>query len=641
MADDFLCSDKRPITDIHWWGSYIDWQGTEPPPTNVIGFHIGIWTDVPKNTDQPWSHPGQMICGWSVARNKVNETRVGCDFFPGKPSDTCFRYDFLIPTGEWCIQPEQQAVLWVSISAIYGQPTAQSFFWGWKTREHFYNDVAVKIFIPQAPTIGSVFQQGQPLDDTLGLGNWDMAFEVTTNVELPTVTPTKVPNTNTPTPKPTSTATATKAPTPTITPEFILKWSQPPVLNTASPHPNCFWGWDEFSIYNPGQFEGVVLPDTPHFMADDFLCNDNRPISDIHWWGSYIDWDGTTPPPTGVIGFHIGLWTDVPKTAAQPWSHPRQMIWEWTVPRSQLNEKYVGCDFYPNKPQDSCFHYDFQIPPTEWFFQPEVSTIYWISIAAVYGAPVQPAFYWGWKTRPLYFNDAAVKVFVPIGPTIGSVFQQGQPLIDPVGEWDMAFELTTNQVAPSPTPTHTPVGGKIDSDGDGVSDAVEDQGPNGGDGNKDGIPDKNQPGVTSVPNAGDGRPLVLVVEPGHTLSDVHPVGTSTVPPPPVGRNFPLGLLSFEIDGVAPGEEVKVEILLPDGVTVDSYYKYGRTFDNPTPHWYPFMFDGSTGAEILPGKIILHFKDGQRGDDDLLINGVITEPGGPSGAIVFIEGWQEY
>ncbi len=62
--------------------------------------------------------------------------------------------------------------------------------------------------------------------------------------------------------------------------------------------------------------------------------------------------------------------------------------------------------------------------------------------------------------------------------------------------------------------------------------------------------------------------------------------------------------------------------------VNGYYAYGPTSDNPTPHWYDFSYDGTTGAEIVGNKVLLHFVDGQRGDDDLAVNGSITHTGAP-------------
>jgi MYXO-CTERM domain-containing protein len=60
------------------------------------------------------------------------------------------------------------------------------------------------------------------------------------------------------------------------------------------------------------------------------------------------------------------------------------------------------------------------------------------------------------------------------------------------------------------------------------------------------------------------------------------------------------------------------VTLYDGATnrPTRYYAYGKTLDNQTDHWYDFTFDGVTGAEIKNDRIILHFVDGERGDDDL-------------------------
>ncbi len=183
--------------------------------------------------------------------------------------------------------------------------------------------------------------------------------------------------------------------------------------------------------------------------------------------------------------------------------------------------------------------------------------------------------------------------------------------------------------------------GTVDSDGDGVPDVTEAQGANNGDSNNDGIPDKEQPYVASLPNASDGRYLTLMTAEGHVLREVEAINTSSLETLPDGEDFPFGLLSFEIAGVSTGEDVTLTIALPSGVSVDSYYKYGKTSANPNDHWYDFMFDGVTGAQISTGMVLLHFRDGLRGDDDLLENGAIKEPGGPSRGWVYIKHWEDY
>jgi hypothetical protein len=209
VADDWACSTNQPITDIHWWGSYQNWTTREPPPQGLGPdlFHIGIWTDVPVDADRPFSHPGTVIHQWIVPRMELNERYVGCDEYPGMPSDICFRYDFNITdSNEWFYQKPSAdpTVYWVSISAIFGMPPIQ-YPWGWKTREHFFNDDAVRILNPVAPGVGANFVDGFPIETQDGK-SWDMAFVLTT------ICPDSTPTTASPWPT-TGSARAVWSPT--------------------------------------------------------------------------------------------------------------------------------------------------------------------------------------------------------------------------------------------------------------------------------------------------------------------------------------------------------------------------------------------------------------------------------------------
>ena len=166
----------------------------------------------------------------------------------------------------------------------------------------------------------------------------------------------------------------------------------------------------------------------------------------------------------------------------------------------------------------------------------------------------------------------------------------------------------------------------LDTDDDGIDDNTENLAPNGGDGNLDGTIDSQQGHVTSLPNALDGKYVTLAVSSANELINVGAVGNLT-PPEPV--DFPIGFFDFTTDADT------VEITIPAGVVVNSWWKFGPTPGDPTDHFYQFPeFDGTLGAEILANqnKIILHFVDGQLGDDDLQVNGQITDPGGPGFAI---------
>jgi len=168
--------------------------------------------------------------------------------------------------------------------------------------------------------------------------------------------------------------------------------------------------------------------------------------------------------------------------------------------------------------------------------------------------------------------------------------------------------------------------GERDTDADGVQNTIEDQAPNGGDGNQDGIADRRQAHVASLPNAVDGRYVTLAAPADTVLAHVEAMSHPSPHGAPTDLVFLVGFLAFEVRGMALGDAVSVTLGLPPGLTPETYYKFGPTPDNPAPHWYAFEFDGSTGAEIQTDRVILHFVDGQRGDHDLTPDGKIVDPG---------------
>jgi hypothetical protein len=173
-----------------------------------------------------------------------------------------------------------------------------------------------------------------------------------------------------------------------------------------------------------------------------------------------------------------------------------------------------------------------------------------------------------------------------------------------------------------------------DMDGDGVANTVEDAAPNAGDGNNDGIADSTQGHVVSFPNAVNGSYVTLVTTPP-LVFDLAGDQTSVLFTDPSkaiqGLNFTSGLFGFSVTRPNSNDAgvVTVEVILPEGALPTTYYKYGPTPDNPQDHWYEFMYDGETGAEINGNLVTLHFVDGQRGDSDLEVNGAILDPGAPA------------
>jgi hypothetical protein len=163
-------------------------------------------------------------------------------------------------------------------------------------------------------------------------------------------------------------------------------------------------------------------------------------------------------------------------------------------------------------------------------------------------------------------------------------------------------------------------------DTDGVTDAIENGALNNGDGNADGIPDRRQANVVSLRENTSSAYLTLVTPAGTQLGAVRIAENPSPGDVPPGATFPLGFLSFMIQGVAPGATTTLSILTPSGVEVNTYLKYGRTPDLAFNHWYRFAFDNTTGVEIGTNGVLLHFVDGQRGADDISVNGTIVDIG---------------
>lgn len=549
-ADDWRCTTPDPVTDIHWWGSFIGWTHPSPPPQGMpAAFHIAIWTDVPADPADPgsFSHPGTVI--WENLCTTYSWEFVGWDFDPReigtllqRPPEATFKFTQLLDEWQWFWQEAGDNVYWVSIAAIYDAGQIVEYPWGWKTRPRSADspapDDAVWISDPAAPFVGAQYVSGGPLWYPTPAESWDLAFELTTQPPQPprdlvVCEPQMPPLMHPPTywydvtpggafgrcdfhvrvfdPDPAHYTNVVAPPTwlfavhqlpngewwaswwdpdcdnpiwPGVTFRFqydnrhpsvwsawtttisstddpynqivdqsanhvgepdgfgyrvhapVLntypKWAQPPTENPQ--YPGLFWGWNE-----PSWYFG------PQVVADDWPCRDWRAISDIHWWGSYLNWVEPFPPPGAPQVFHLGLWTDVPAndpTNPFPWSHPGVLIREWFVERAALDERPVGMDYHPAWGRETCFKYDFYIPRDQWFRQPDRDRVFWLSIAAIYW-DVLPQHPWGWKTRQPTWNDDAVRIFAPLPPILGQAFEQGAPIVDDTGtSWDMAFVLT-------------------------------------------------------------------------------------------------------------------------------------------------------------------------------------------------------
>jgi len=416
LADDFRCTSPGYITNITIWGSWTNdmLPGQSPvSPSNVI-FTLSIHSDIPAYGD-PWNYPYSMP-GTNLWTNIFPKGTFTCtmvitnnpEYWLTPPDNStpsgdraCYRYDFQIdPTNAFYQTgtPTQPRIYWLDVQARPGYPNPVGTpKFGWKTSITNWNDDAV--WANAIEVYNGIWQKlTYPWNHTNYGHTVDLAFrlnfsEVQTNE--------------------------------------VKKWSQPPVPYNP---PDAFNGWNQGS--------GGNYP----VVADDWACTNDAPVTDIHWWGSFIGW---TEPylPQLPDAFMIDFWSDVPADPGMPgsFSYPGAPI--WSIHCTNFTTRFVGWDWDPRNPgmgPEACFKFEQDLCANEWFpqsaFGTQPTNVFWISIAAVYNTT--PTYPFGWKTRPHDTNSLAPDDAVIRNDLVNPPWQ---PIYypDPTNSWDMAFELTT------------------------------------------------------------------------------------------------------------------------------------------------------------------------------------------------------
>ncbi len=131
--------------------------------------------------------------------------------------------------------------------------------------------------------------------------------------------------------------------------------------------------------------------------------------------------------------------------------------------------------------------------------------------------------------------------------------------------------------------------------------------------------DPPEPAPTNVDTVETpGGTVTATVAPGVTV-EIAAEDMSVLPPVSSNVTTPVGALSVNVSGIAPGSaaEVVVELQTP----VD---RARKLIDG---EWQRFDYDGTTGVTVSPDgmTLTLHLLDGGRGDTDGAANGVIVDP----------------
>jgi len=205
-----------------------------------------------------------------------------------------------------------------------------------------------------------------------------------------------------------------------VKPVLPTKWSQ--LVDVDNGH-------DVYSFWPAGaDFPAIVV-------ADDWKCLNGLPVTDFHWWGSYIE--GTPRSPShegaGVSSFELSIHSDVPADGAIP-SHPGELLWR----RDFLVGPAVQEIYYSPGEDHDIYQYTLLLSRSEDYFPQVENTIYWLNIIG----RCSPDTVWGWHTAvrpgPL---DAAVMIY-DYDPFEGT-YSRWLSLYDDQCNVQMAFELTT------------------------------------------------------------------------------------------------------------------------------------------------------------------------------------------------------
>lgn len=420
LADDFLCNTTGPVSDIHIWGSWLN--NSKGVITN---FWLGIYSDVaavtnPITGQSTNSHPGVLLWSQSFGPGQFIETVYGSGsegFYDPRPpafigSDTLAYYYCFYPTNPFVQTgtPNQPTNYWL---AAYAQVADQATLYGWKTTLVPYNDAAVW---------GNLTATGVPLGDWKPMTNSqtraaiNLAFKLTTPTNTPP--PTDCVDTNT---------------------VKYVQW------------PNVQNGYD---VWNSSTFPPNVT-DGPWLLADDFVCTNTGPITDIHLWGSWLN----NFVASNSITFWLGIFTDVAANPpTEPFSHPGNLIWNQCfgpgqyseMPWSPASEQFID----PGPPSflgtdNEVWYYCFfpTNPPTQQGL-PAAPKRYWLAVYAL--LPAGTADYFGWKTTTNVQNDVSVHLpFNPpacpnlaTGTVLGGWLRTFAPGV-PQAPLDLAFKITT------------------------------------------------------------------------------------------------------------------------------------------------------------------------------------------------------
>lgn len=204
---------------------------------------------------------------------------------------------------------------------------------------------------------------------------------------------------------------------------------------------------------------------------------------------------------------------------------------------------------------------------------------------------------------------------------------------------DFSFTLTVISNDPDEPRIDIPFTAIVANDSDSVADDTENNAPNNGDGDFDGVLDSLQSNVVSIPNA-LGKYITLITSKFVKFTEVTYTGASDFRVLFEGAGLEGGVLSFKIPNLIEGRTLSVGLYVPQGLEFGDYKFLTLDPNTLNENWGNSKPDGVGGVHVLRNAqitnldgsisnrdlVTITLKDGGYGDIDYIENGTINATG---------------
>jgi hypothetical protein len=150
-------------------------------------------------------------------------------------------------------------------------------------------------------------------------------------------------------------------------------------------------------------------------LADDFRCMGTGPITDIHFWGAFLN-DVRPPLGPNALAFVLSIYSNLPADNQITWSRPGHLLWtkkigSYTYDARLKSDLSAGSWYDPNTgyyttaDHRRTYQYDFCFNDDPNVFMQTFGEIYWLEIKVLPEANAAYTFGWTTTRQTLQWND--------------------------------------------------------------------------------------------------------------------------------------------------------------------------------------------------------------------------------------------